>query len=145
MKTGIDIENAEMVMTDDGGHIPAHYQDFVEVFRKVKAKTRPPHTPTDHAIDLEPGYKLRYGRIYNLSEFEWKMLKAYIETNLASGFIQPSSSPAAVPIMFATNKDGGLRLCVNYRALNLGMVKNRYPIPLISELLDQVREARIFT
>jgi hypothetical protein len=90
MKIGIDIENAEMVMTDDGGRIPAQYQDFVEVFSKVKAETLPPHRPTDHAIDLEPGYKLPYGRIYNLSEFELKTLKAYIETNLASGFIQRS-------------------------------------------------------
>jgi len=145
MKIGIDIENAEMVMTDDWGHIPAQYQDFVEVFSKVKAETLPPHRPTDHAIDLEPGYKLPYGRIYNLSEFELKTLKAYIETNLASGFIQRSSSPAAVPILFAKKKDGGLRLFVDYRALNLGTVQNRYPFPVISELLDRAREARIFT
>jgi len=145
MKIGIDIENAEMVMTDDGGRIPAQYQDFVEVFSKVKAETLPPHRPTDHPIDLEPGYKLPYGWIYNLSEFELKMLKANIETNLASGFIQWSSSPAAVPIRFAKKKDRGLRLCVDYRALNLGTVKNRYPLPRISELLDRVREARIFT
>ena len=63
MKIGIDIENAEMVMTDDGGRIPALYQDFVEVFSKVKAETPPLHRPTDHEIDLEPGYKLPYGRI----------------------------------------------------------------------------------
>jgi len=69
MKIGIDIENAEMEITDDGGRIPAQYQHFVEVLSKVKAETLPPHRPTDHAIDLEPGYKLRYGRIYNLSEF----------------------------------------------------------------------------
>ena len=132
-------------MTDDGGHIPSQYQDFVEVFSKVKAETLPPHRPTDHAIDLEPGHKLPYGRIYNLSEFELETLKAYIETNLASGFIQPSSSPAAAPILFAKKKDGELWLCVDYRALNLGTVKNRYLLPLISELLDRVCEARIFT
>ena len=121
------------------------YKDYVDVFGKDRAETLAPHWPIDHAIDLEPGYKLPYGRIYNLSEFELKTLKAYIETNLASGFIQRSSSPAAAPILFAKKKDGGLRLCVDYRALNLGTVKNRYPLPLISELLDRVREARIFT
>jgi len=114
MKIGIDIENAEMVMTDDGGLIPAQYQDFVEVFSMVKADTLPPHRPTDHAIDLEPGYKLPYGRIYNLSEFELKTLKAYIDTHLASGFVQWSSSPAAAPILFPIEKDGGQRLCVDY-------------------------------
>jgi hypothetical protein len=88
MKLGTDTENAKMVMTDDRGRIPAQYQDFVEVFSKVKAKTLPPHRPTDHAIDPESGYKLPYRRIYNISEFELKMLQAYIQTNLASGFIQ---------------------------------------------------------
>jgi len=94
-----------MVPTDDEGHIPATYGEFVEVFSKDKAQTLPPHRPTDHAIDLEPGYNLPYGRIYNLSEFELRMFKAYIEANLANGFIQQSSSPAAVPILFAKKKD----------------------------------------
>jgi hypothetical protein len=60
--------------------------------------------------------------------------KAYIEANLANGFIQWSSLPATAPILFAKKKkDGGLRLCVDYRALNLASVKNRYPLPLISD------------
>jgi hypothetical protein len=114
MKIRADIENAEMVTTDDEGRIPAQYQDFVEVFSKVKAETLPPHRPTDHAINLESGYKLPYGRIYNLSEFELRTLTAYIETNLASSFIQQSSSSAAAPILFAKKNDGGLWLCVDY-------------------------------
>jgi hypothetical protein len=133
------------VPTDDGGHIPAIYGDFVEVFSKSKAETLPPHRSTDHAIDLEPGYNLPYGRIYNPSEFELRMLKAYIEANLANGSIQRSSSPAAAPILFPKKKHGGLTLCVDYRALNKATVKNRYPLPLISEMLDRGRKARIFT
>jgi hypothetical protein len=134
-----------MVFTENRVRIPTQYHDFVEVFSKTKAETLPPHRPVDHAIDLVPGYKLPYGRIYNLSEFELKTLTAYIETNLANGFIQRSSSPGAAPILFAKKKDGGLRLCVDYRALNLGTVKHRYPLPLISEMLDRGRGARIFT
>jgi len=134
-----------MVPTDDGGHIPAIYRYFVDVFSKTKAETLPTHRSTDHAIDLEPGYNLPYGRIYNLSEFELRTLKAYIEANLANGFIQRSSSPAAAPMLYAKKTDGGLRLFVDYRALNKATVKNRYPRPLISEMLDHVREARIFT
>jgi hypothetical protein len=132
------------VPTDDGGHIPAIYGEFMEDFRKAKPETLPPHRSTDHAVDLEPGYHLRYGRSYNLSELELRTLKAYIEANLANGFIQWLSSPEAAPILLAKKKDGGLRLCVDYRELNKGTVKNRYPIPLISEMLDSVREARIF-
>jgi len=73
------------------------------------------------------------------------MLKGYIKASLANEFNQRSSSPAAAPILFAKKKDGGLRLCVDYRALNLVTVKNRDPSPLLSEMLDLVREARIFT
>jgi hypothetical protein len=133
------------VPTDDGGHIPAIYGDFVEVFSKTKAETLPPHRSTNYAIDLAPGYNLPYGRILNRSEFELRPLKPYIEVNLANGFILQSSLPVAAPILFAKKKDGGLRLCVDYRALNKATVKNRYPIPLIPAVLNRVQEARIFT
>ena len=121
------------------------YKDYVNVFSKDRAETLTPHRPIDHAFDLEPGFHIPYGRIYNLSEVVLKTLKAYIETNLANGFIQRSSSPAAAPILFAKKKDDGLRLCVDYRALNKATVKNRYPLPLISDMLDRLRGAQIFT
>jgi len=138
-------ERVYTVPTDNGGYIPAKYSEFVEVFSKAKAEALPPHRSIDHAIDLESGYKLPYGRIYNLSEVELRTLKGYIETNLANGFIQRSSSPAAAPILFTKKKDGGLRLCVDYWALNSGTIQNRYPLPLISEMLDKLRGAQIFT
>jgi hypothetical protein len=134
-----------MVPTDEGGHIPAIYGEFVEVFSKDMAETLPPYRSTNHAIYLEPSYNLSYGRIYNLSEFELRTLKAYIEANLGNEFIQRSSLRVAARILFAKKKDAGLRLCVDYRALNLAPVKNRYPLPLIAEMLDHLREARIFT
>jgi hypothetical protein len=77
-----------------------------EISSTSSARKRPRHRPTDHAIDLESGAKLPYGRIYSLSEVELKAWKAYIETNLASGFIQRSSSAAAWPILFFKRKDG---------------------------------------
>jgi hypothetical protein len=133
------------VPTDDAGYIPAIYGDFLQVFSKTKAEILPPHRSTDHAMDLEPGNNLPYGRIYNLSEFKLRTLKAFIEANLANGFIQRSSSLAAAPILFAKKQDGGLGLCVDYHALNKATVKNRYPLPLMSEMLDRVGEDRIFT
>jgi len=74
-----------------------------------------------------------------------KTLKAYIETNLANGFIQRSSLPTAAPILVGKKKDGGLGQCVEYRAHNRAMVKNRYPLPLISEMPDRLHGAQIFT
>jgi hypothetical protein len=145
--TSTDGEQLEIgrVSTDDGGYIPAKYSEFVEVFSNTKAETLAPHRSIDHAIDLEPGCKITYGRIYNLSEVELKTLKSYIETNLANGFIQRSASPAEAPILYAKKKDVGLRLCVDYRALNSATIKNRYPLPFISEMHDRLRGARIFT
>jgi len=95
MKIGTDIENWETVTTDHRGRIPAQYQDFLVVFSKVNAKTHKLHRMTNNPIDQEPGYKLPYGGIFNLSEFKLKMLKAYIEIDVVRCFIQRSSSPAA--------------------------------------------------
>jgi len=75
--------------------------EFLEVFSKPRADTLAPHHPIDHAIHLGPGCKIPSGWINNLWEVELKTLKAYIQTNLANGFIQWSSSPAAAPILFA--------------------------------------------
>jgi hypothetical protein len=97
------VVSTSKVQADDGSWIPSTYRDFLDIFSKKKAETLPPHRPTEHAIDLEPGTKLPYGRIYSLSEVELKALKAYIEMNLASGFIQRSSSPVASPILFVKN------------------------------------------
>jgi hypothetical protein len=88
VRVGIDIDNVEMVRTEDWCRIPAKYQEFVEVFSKKQGNTLRPHRQNDHAIDLEHDYKLTSVRIYNLSEFALTMLKAYIKTNLANGFTQ---------------------------------------------------------
>jgi hypothetical protein len=96
------------VPTDDGNCIQAKSSEFVKVFRKTKAEIRAPQSPIDHAIDPKPEIMILYGRIYNLSQFELRTLKAYIEKNLANDFIQQSSSSAAALILFAMMKDGGL-------------------------------------
>jgi hypothetical protein len=113
------------------------YKDYVDVFNKGRAHTHAPHRPIDPAIDLEPAFNLPHGRIYNLLEFELRSLKANIETNLPNGFIQRSSSPAAAPNLFAKKKHGVLQLCVDKAT-----VSNRYPLQLISEMIDRLRGAQ---
>jgi len=71
--------------------------------------------------------------------------KEYIEENLAKNFIQHSKSPTGAPILFVKKKDGSLQMCVDYRGLNKITIKNRYPLPLISGLLDQLNQAKIYT
>ena len=72
-------------------------------------------------------------------------MKDFLEENLAKGFIQESKSPAGTPILFAPKKDGSLKLCVDYRGLNSITVKNRYPLPLITEIMDHVTGAKYFS
>ena len=83
----------------------------------------PPHGPQDHAIETN-GDQPPFGPLYNLSANELKVLKEYIDDNLRKEFIQPSTSPAGAPILFVKKKDGGLRLCVDYRGLNKITIKN---------------------
>jgi hypothetical protein len=80
-----------------------------------------------------------------LSLRELAALKEFLEENLAKGFIRESKSPAGALILFALKKNKGLRLCVNYRGLNLITVKNRYPLPLITEIIDRVLGAQYFS
>jgi RNase H-like domain found in reverse transcriptase/Reverse transcriptase (RNA-dependent DNA polymerase)/Integrase zinc binding domain len=80
-----------------------------------------------------------------MSEVELAVLCEFIDEFLSKGFIRPSTSPAGVPILFAKKKDGGLRLCVNYHALNRITKKSCYPLPLINELLDHLHRTTIYT
>ena len=96
--------------------VPAEYSDFADVFSPDLASELPEHTGiNDHAIELVDGCQQPpYGPIYSLGPVELETLKAYIETNLANGFIRPSKSPAGAPILFNQKSDGSLRLCVDY-------------------------------
>ena len=125
--------------------IPEQYKDFQDVFQKKNADILPEHRPYDCAIDLQEGTQPPFGPIYNLSQTELTELRQYIDENLAKNFIRHSKSPAGAPILFVKKKDGSLRMCVDYRGLNKVTKKNRYPLPLISSLLEQLGSAKIFT
>uniref|UniRef100_A0A8C5MTM1 ribonuclease H n=1 Tax=Leptobrachium leishanense TaxID=445787 RepID=A0A8C5MTM1_9ANUR len=126
--------------------LPPVYTEYQNVFNeKKKAESLPPHRVYDCPIDLLPGAAIPYGRIYPPSEPELKTLKEYIQENLQKGFIRSSTSPAGAGIFFVKKKDGGLRPCVDYRDLNTITIKNRYPLPLIPELMERLKTANIFT
>ena len=76
---------------------------------------------------------------------ELKELKSQLEEMLEAGFIRPSTSPWGAPVLFVKKKDGSLRLCIDYRQLNQATVKNRYPLPRIDDLFDQLRTAGVFS
>ena len=127
--------------------IPEEYHaEFANVFSKKEAENLPEHRSYDHAIPLQEGTSPPFaGHNYSLSPAELKVLDKYIKDNLRKGFIRHSQSPAAAPILFVKKADGTLRLCVDYRGLNKITIKNRYPLPLINELIDKCGNARFFT
>ena len=95
--------------------VPAKYSDFADVFSPDLASELSEHTGiNDHTIELVDGQQRPYRPIYSLVPVELKTLKAYIETNLAKGFIRPSMSPAGALILFDRKSDGFLQLCVDY-------------------------------
>ncbi len=105
--------------------VPNEYADFADVFSPKLAAELPEHTGiNDHAIELVDDRQPPYGPIYSLKPVELETLKAYIENNLASGFIRPFKSSAGAPILFDKKPDGSLRLCVDYQGLNNLTIKN---------------------
>lgn len=125
--------------------IPEEYTEFSEVFSEEKAAELPAIDGPSHAIELKEGAAPPWGPMYVLAEKEMDALREYLSKMLHRGWIRRSSSPAGAPILFVPKKDGGLRLCVDYRALNEITIKNRAPLPLISETLDRLSKAVIFT
>ena len=136
---------SDPVETPDLSAIPEEYRDFSDVFSKAKADTLAQHRPYDLKIELEDGGRPPPGRVYSLSPSELKSLREFLDEHLSLGFIRPSSSPHGAPVLFVKKKDGSLRLCVDFRGLNRITKKDRYPLPLISDLLDSPGNARVYT
>ncbi|KFY32643.1 hypothetical protein V493_00008 [Pseudogymnoascus sp. VKM F-4281 (FW-2241)] len=126
--------------------IPVEYKEYEQLFRKAPiSEALPKHQTWDHVIPIEEGKSPPFGPLYQLSEKELKVLKEYIDDNLKTGHIRPSTSSAGSPVLFVPKKDGSLRLCVNYRPLNNITVKDRYAPPLLHEMNDRFQGAKIFT
>ena len=119
--------------------------EFTSVFSKHTFDALPEPKEWDHAIELVPGSKLSSCKIYLLSPAEQKELDMFLKENLETGWIQPSKSPMSSLVFFIKKKDGSLQLVQDYRALNEITVKNKYPLPLISELINKLQGAWYFT
>ncbi|KAJ1571867.1 hypothetical protein NDA12_006538 [Ustilago hordei] len=127
------------------GFVPTGTDKGVEMEVEVEADKLPHHTEHDLHLELIEGGKPPQGPLYLKGPKEMSELRRYLDENLEKGFIRPSKSPAQSPVLFVPKKDGGLRLCVDYRGLNEITVKNRAPLPLIEEQLFLLRKARIYT
>lgn len=126
--------------------VPSWVHQFRKVFSKSKSERMPERKEYDHPIDFVEDAKLPPpSKIYPLAPAERDALKDWLKEELRKGYIRPSKSPVAAPFFFVKKSDGGLRPCMDYRKLNEITVRNRYPIPRISDLIDSLSKASIFT
>nr|GFC45849.1 putative reverse transcriptase domain-containing protein [Tanacetum cinerariifolium] len=96
-------------------------------------------------IDLVPGAAPVARAPYRLAPSEMKELKEQLKELSDKGFIRPSFSPWGAPVLFVKKKDGSFRMCIDYRELNKLTVKNRYPLPRIDDLFDQLQGSSIYS
>src|SRR5450759_673810 len=127
------------------GKVPEILEEFSDVLTNKLPKGLPPRRDVDHHIELEPGSAPQAKAPYRLNLNERNILKNSLQELLDQGFIQPSKSPYGAPAIFVSKKDGGLRLCADYRALNKQIVKDRYPLPHMDDLFDCVTGATKFS
>ena len=118
---------------------------YRDVFPNALPDGLPPSREVDHRIELVPGSSPQSRPTIRLSATELAELKKQLIELEAAGFIRPSKSPFGAPILFVKKKDGTMRMCIDYRALNRITVKNSYPLPRVDELFDRLQGARYFS
>jgi hypothetical protein len=118
--------------------------EFLDVFPK-DLPGLPPERDVEFVIELKPDTTPISRRSYRMPPNELAELKTQLQDLLEKGFIRPSSSPRGCPAIFVKKKDQTLRMCVDYRPLNEVSIKNKYPIPQINILFNQLTGARVFS
>lgn len=141
-----DLYDEIPVGTEDWSRLPVNYGEFLDVFSGVRADILPAHRKFDCEIVLKESNAVPPFRpIYSLPEADRLELRKYITDMLQKGFIRESKSPAGAGVFFVPKKDTSKRLCVDYLLLNELTVRNSFPLPLVSDLIDRLRYAKVFT
>jgi hypothetical protein len=119
-------------------------QDYPDVFPE-ELPSMPPDHDIEFLIELLPGTPPISKRTYRMPVNELVEVKKQIAELQAKGFIRLSSSPWGAPVLFVEKKDGTQRMCIDYQSLNEVTIKNKYPLPRIEDLFDQMKGASVFS
>lgn len=147
IESGEPLENSPMESVSlkvEESFVGPLVKEYEDIFQPIPPGL-PPEREIAHTIPLEEGHKPPFRPIYRLSPLEIEETKRQIAEYIHKGWIEPSSSPYGSPILFVKKKDGGLRMVIDYRALNKLTIKNRYPLPRIDDLFDQLAGSYVFS
>ena len=136
------------ILSNLNGNVELADIPVVEEFPDVFPNELPGHLvdrEIEFTVDILSGTRSVSKTPYRMAPAELRELKSQLQELLDKGFIRPSTSPWGAPVLFVKKKDGTLRLCIDYRELNKVTIKNKYPLPRIDDLLDQLRGARVFS
>ena len=125
--------------------VPEQFHKWIKVFGKKQSERMPTRKLWNHAIDMKKGFVPRKGKMYLLLREEKEEVREFVKEQLRKGYIWPSKSPQMVPVFFVGKKDGKKRMVQDYRYLNEWTVKNNYPLPLISDVLENIGTKKVFT
>ena len=117
----------------------------IKVFGKKQLERMPTRKLWNHAIDVKEGFMPKKGKVYSLSREEKEEVREFVKEQLRKGYIRLSKSPQMVPVFFVGKKDGKKRMVQDYCYLNEWTIKNNYPLPLISDVLENIGTKRVFT
>ena len=126
-------------------NLPPEYHNFADIFQAAEKQSLPERGLHNYVVDLKSGQQPPFRKLYSMSPAELNVLKVYLDDAIKAGIVCKSISPAASPIMFVLKSDGSLQLVIDYRHLNNITIKNCYPLPLISDMLDCLQGAKKFT
>jgi len=125
--------------------VPEKFHKWIKVFGKKQLERIPTRKLWDHVIDVKEGFVPRKGKVYPLSREEREEVREFIKEQLQKEYIRPSKSPQTVPVFFVGKKDGKKQMVQDYQYLNEWTIKNNYPLPLISDVLENIGTKKVFT
>ena len=142
----LDTAEFEKETTELLEQVPSEYHDYLDIFRKKGGtETLPPPRAYDMRIDLLPSSKLAVAKLYQLTEDQRVILLDTLKRETTAGRIRPSNAAYGSPMFFVPKKDGRYRMVVDYRRLNEATVPDVYPLPLISQLTNELSKAKFFS
>ena len=124
--------------------VPEKFHEWIKVFGKKQSERMPIRKLWDHAIDVKEGFVSRKGKVYLLSREEREEVREFVKEQLQKGYIWPLKSLQTAPVFFVGKKDGKKRMVQDYQYLNKWTIKNNYPLPLISDVLENIGTKKLF-